>query len=169
MQFRCLVFLLVLILFFSCNHTERKPISPRINHVMLYVSNLDASVAFYTKAFDLQQTNRISQLKITQADGSELVRDIEIVFLKFPGQDFVYEMAQNQNTPDSSGKAFLFQHVGIDVDTIEVALDRALAAGAKLLAPVQLVSTKDIQVKQAFVQGPDGELIELMEMITGEF
>ena len=161
------IILLSLILF-SCTQSKDKPVSPRVNHVMLYVSNLDASVDFYTRAFDLQETNRVTQLKVTKADGSQLTRDIEIVFLKFAGQDFVYELAQNPSPPDSLGRG-LFQHVGVDVMDIETALKRALEAGGELVAPVQLVSTKDINVKQAFLRGPDGESIELMQMITGEF
>ncbi len=159
----------ILILFYSCSNPEDKPLSPRVNHVMLYVKDVDASVNFYTQAFDLQQTNKLTQLKVTKADGSELVRNIEIVFLKFPGQDFVYEIGQNSNPLDSMIRGTLFQHVGIDVSDIEAALQRAIEAGGILVAPVQTVSTKDINVKQAFLQGPDGEMIELMQMITGEF
>lgn len=166
-KYCCLVGTVLLFTVFSC--TTKKSISPRINHVMLYVSDLDASIDFYTKAFDLHVTNRISQLETTKPDGSVLVRDIEIVFLKFPGQDFVYELAQNPNPPDTISMACLFQHVGVDVANIEEALEQVITAGGKLIAPIQLVGTKDIKVKQAFLQGPDGENIELMQMLSGEF
>ena len=155
--------------FFACTNPTDKPLTPRINHVMLYVSNLETTVDFYTRAFDLQETNRLSQLKVIKPDGSELVRDIEIVFLKFPGQEFVYEITRNPNPPDSINRIPLFQHVGVDVTDIEAALQRALAAGGIMVAPIQMVTTKDIKVKQAFLKGPDGELIELMQMVSGEF
>jgi len=37
-------------------------LTPRFNHVMLVVSNLDSSIAFYTTAFDLQVAQRITEL-----------------------------------------------------------------------------------------------------------
>jgi catechol 2,3-dioxygenase-like lactoylglutathione lyase family enzyme len=136
---------------------------------MLYVSDIDASVKFYRDAFDLTQTNRISQLTVTKADGSELVREIDIVLLKFPGQDFVYEIIQSPNVSDSLNGGNLFQHVGVDVVDIEAALQQCIAAGGVLVAPIQTATTQDIQVKQAFLQGLDGEMIELKQMVTGEF
>lgn len=167
MKLSALIFLAVL--FVSCANPSEKILSSRINHVMLYVKDMDASVSFYTAAFDLQETNRIKQLKVTKADSSSVTRDIEIVFLKFPGQDFVYELVQNPNPNDSATIACLFQHIGVDVMDIDAALRQALAAGGTLLAPIQTVSTKDINVKQAFIAGPNGESIELMQMLTGEF
>lgn len=163
------VFSCALILFFSCSNSENQPLSPRVNHVMLYVADVDASVKFYTDAFDLQETNRVSHLTVTKADGAKLERDIEIVFLKFPGQDFVYEIVQNPNPSDSLVRGTLFQHVGVDVLDIDASLRQAIDAGGVLVVPVQSVTTKDIHVKQAFLQGPDGEMIELMQIVTGEF
>ena len=160
-------FLLLFLCMCACAHQDT--LSPRINHVMLYVSDLDTSVKFYTRAFDLKQTNRLSRLEVTKADGSKLLREIEIVFLKFPGQNFVYELAQNPSGSDQGSTACLFQHVGVDVKDIEAATKRVIAAGGVLVTPVQSVSTKDILVKQSFLKGPDGEMIELMQMVTGEF
>ena len=48
------------------------PLSPRFNHVMLTVANLDSSVAFYTRAFDLEVTQRITCLLYTSDAADEL-------------------------------------------------------------------------------------------------
>src|SRR6187551_3557114 len=49
---------------------KEAPVSPRFNHVMLVVSNLDSSITFYTAAFDLQVAQRITELSVTGANGA---------------------------------------------------------------------------------------------------
>jgi catechol 2,3-dioxygenase-like lactoylglutathione lyase family enzyme len=148
---------------------EQETVSPRFNHVMLYVSDLEASIDFYTKAFDLKVTNRLDSLRITQPDGSQIAADVNMAFLKFPGQDFVYEFSERANYPDSALVGDHFQHLGVDVLDIESAFQRALDAGGKLMAPVRTVEGKGVAAKNAFFRGPDGEVVELMEMISGAF
>ncbi len=162
--------LFILFIIASCEPSEKsKQLSPRVNHVMLYVTDLDLSIEFYTKAFDLQVTNRLDQLIVVQADGSEVGRPIEIAFLKFPGQDFVYEMAEQPADTTHQLTNNLFQHVGIDVIDIDAAFKRAIEAGAEELLAVRTVKAKGIEAKQAFLKGPDGERIELMQIISGMF
>ncbi|MBX2894021.1 MAG: VOC family protein [Cyclobacteriaceae bacterium] len=151
----------------SCTH-KSNTITPRVNHVMLYVSDLEASINFYTKAFGFQVTNKLDTLIATQPDGTELVRSVKMAFLKFPNQDFVFELSQ-QPMDFIKPVAFLFQHLGVDVQDIETAYARAISAGAVELLPVRKVRAKGIEAKQAFVGGPDGERIELMQIIGGEF
>jgi hypothetical protein len=70
----CKIYIInLLFILFSCNKTIlSKAVSPRINHVMLYVSNLEKSIGFYTRAFDLQVTNRLDTLIATQPDGTRV-------------------------------------------------------------------------------------------------
>lgn len=163
------VSLLVLVLTSCTNHNEHQKISPRVNHVMLYVSDLEKSIQFYTQAFDFEVTNRLDTLIATQPDGTELVRPVKMAFLKFPNQDFVFELSQQVADTTAHARAFLFQHVGIDVENIDAAYTRAIGAGAEALLPVRVVKAKGIEAKQAFVGGPDGERVELMQIISGEF
>lgn len=162
---------LVVLLFFSCcsNLSPERQLSPRVNHVMLYVSNLDNSINFYTKAFDLQVTNKLDRLIAVQEDGSEVERTVNMAFLKFPGQDFVFELAEHPRDSTSSNTTFLFQHMGVDVIDIDAAYKRALDHGGEPLRPVRMVKANGIEAKQAFIGGPDGERIELMQIISGEF
>lgn len=171
MKFKTVLYsLIVLVIFSHCTEmTQPKAVSPRINHVMLYVSNLDNSIAFYTKAFDLLITNKLDTLIAVQPDGTELMRTVNMAFLKFPDQDFVFELAQQVADTTMRPATYSFQHIGVDVQDIEAAYKRAIDAGAKELLPVRIVKAKGIEAKQAFFAGPDGERIELMQIISGEF
>ena len=85
---------------------------PAFNHLYLAVHNIDSSLKFYTKAFDLKVADHFNQLEITQAD-STFRRSVKVVFLKFPGQDFVYELAERVDPNDTTRQGNLFQHVGV--------------------------------------------------------
>ena len=144
------------------------PLQPRFNHVMLYVSDLDASIAFYTKAFDLTVAQRIDTLRVTRPDGSEVARAARMAFLKFPGQDFVFELAERRVQDD--GTSPFFQHVGVDVADIEAAAARVQAAGGRDFSGLNTVRTSGGTVaRNGFFKGPDGEMVELMQVLRGEF
>ncbi len=160
----------ILLILGSCTQpVEQETLSPRFNHVMLYVSDLEASVDFYTKAFDLEVTNRLDSLRITLPDSTQVEAKVNMAFLKFPGQDFVYEFSERANYPDSALVGDYFQHLGVDVLDIETAFQRALDAGGVLMAPIRTVEGKGVAAKNAFFRGPDGEVVELMQMLSGEF
>ena len=149
----------------SCESKE--PVSPRFNHVFLQVSDMERSVNFYTNALGLKVTNdSVKNIVITLEDGTQIERDVNIVFLKFPGQDFVFELKE-EVIPDSLNFA-LFQHVGIDVKDINKAVQKAKNAGA-VVSPIRFIQSQSVELKQALFKGPDGELIELDQIISGEF
>lgn len=148
---------------------KKAELTPRFNHVMLTVSNLDSSIAFYTKAFDLQVTQRISELRVTAANGTESARPVKMALLKFPGQEFVLELAERP-TPPTAGPAPYYQHLGVDVRDIAAAAERVRQAGARDPSPIQTVSTASGTIaKNMFFRGPSGELVELMQIVAGEF
>lgn len=166
-NFFCLIVILTIS---GCsNSSQERQHSPRVNHVMLYVSNLDHSIDFYTKAFDLKVTNRLDKLIAVQEDGSEVERTVEMAFLKFPGQDFVFELAEHERDTSSINNPFLFQHMGVEVTDINSSFKRALDHGGEPLLPVRKVKANGIEALQAFIGGPDGERVELMQIISGEF
>jgi catechol 2,3-dioxygenase-like lactoylglutathione lyase family enzyme len=144
-------------------------LSPRFNHVMLVVSNLDSSVAFYTTAFDLQVAQRITELRVTGATGATNARPVKMALLKFPGQEFVLELAE-RSAPPATGPAPFYQHLGVDVRDIAVAADRVRQAGGRDPSAIQTVSTSTGTVaKNMFFRGPSGELVELMQVVSGDF
>ena len=147
---------------------KEAPLSPRFNHVMLVVSNLDSSIAFYTAAFDLQVAQRITELTVTGANGASTPRPVKMALLKFPGQEFVLELAERPQA--STGPAPYYQHVGVDVRDIAAAAERVRKAGGRDPSAIQTVSTSTGTVaKNMFFRGPSGELVELMQVVSGEF
>ena len=142
-------------------------LTPRFNHVMLTVANLDSSVAFYTRAFDLEVAQRITSLKVTRPDGSTAEREVKMAFLKFPGQEFVFELAERKVVDD--GITPVFQHVGVDVTDIEAAAERVKAAGGEGFTGIAVVEGQGVKAKTAFFKGPDGENVELMQIVSGTF
>lgn len=143
-------------------------LSPRFNHVMLFVSNLDSSITFYTTAFDLQVAQRITELTVTGGSGAPAARPVKMALLKFPGQEFVLELAER--APSSAGPAPYYQHLGVDVRDIVAAAERVRKAGGQSPSPIQTVSTSSGTVaKNMFFRGPSGELVELMQIVSGEF
>ncbi|MEN2282962.1 VOC family protein [Algoriphagus sp. SE2] len=163
-------FFLLLMGLLGCQTKEAKEVllSPRFNHVYLNVSDLDRSVAFYTTAFELKLEKQIKKLKRTSVEGTVEEFETSLSFLKFPGQDFVLEIGENLDSQSENSSAN-YAHLGIDVDDIEAASERILKAGGVMIRPVSLVETEDTIVKNAFFTGPDGETLELMQLISGDF
>jgi catechol 2,3-dioxygenase-like lactoylglutathione lyase family enzyme len=148
---------------------KKAPLSPRFNHVMLFVADLDSSITFYTAALDLQLAQRITELTVTGANGAPSVHPVKMALLKFPGQDFVLELAERP-APAAAGAAPHYQHLGVDVRDIAAAAERVRKAGGQAPSPIQTVSTSNGTVaKNMFFRGPSGELLELMEIVSGEF
>jgi catechol 2,3-dioxygenase-like lactoylglutathione lyase family enzyme len=148
---------------------NERALTPRFNHVMLFVSNLDSSVTFYTTAFDLQVSQRLTELRVTAANGTQSARPVKMALLKFPGQEFVLELAERP-APATAGPAPYYQHLGVDVQDIAAAAERVRRAGGVNPSAIQTVSTSTGTVaKNMFFRGPSGELVELMQIVAGEF
>lgn len=161
------VVIAALVLTAAAFRSQPASLSPRFNHVMLTVANLDSSVAFYTRAFDVRVTQRLTRLTVTRPDGTTAEREVKMAFLKFPGQEFVFELAERKVADD--GISPVFQHVGVDVRDIETAAERVKAAGGQGFTGIAIVEGEGVKAKTAFFKGPDGENVELMEIVSGEF
>jgi len=168
-NFTFLILTCCLILFIvSCSSKEGSESAPRFNHVMLYVSDLDRSIDFYEQAFGVSVDERIQTLEVkTDSTTPDTIR-VNMAFLKLPGSDFVFELSE-QSFADSLQSSTYFQHLGMEVKNIQDAVKRALAAGAEQVTGIRTVSANDVTAKNIFFHGPDGELIELMEILEGEF
>src|SRR5688500_11907695 len=148
---------------------KKAALSPRFNHVMLFVSKRDRSLTFSTAAFDLQVAQRITELRVTAATGAPSARPVKMALLKFAGQEFVLELAERPAST-STGPAPYYQHLGVDVRDIAAAAERVRKAGGRDPSPIQTVKTSSGTVaKNMFFRGPSGELLELMQVVSGEF
>ena len=161
--------LLLYLFFLITSGIAQTPLTPRFNHVFLYVSNLDSSIQFYEAAFDVRVSQKFSELEITQGD-STFKRNLKIAFLKFPNQDFVFELAERPKTINTTNQPELFQHVGVEVKDILPAIQRITKAGGVSMIQMRKVRTNSgLEIRQAFFKGPDQEQIELIQVISGRY
>jgi len=143
-------------------------ISPRFNHVYLNSTDVDKAIDFYRAAFDVTVFDEIKEITRVDAEGNRITSKTHIVLLRFPGQNFNLEIGQQSAFTANNNRAS-YAHIGIDVDDIELASQRLLDAGATPLRPIGLVEANDIKAKTAFFTGPNGETLELMQVLEGEF
>lgn len=125
-------------------------------HTALAVTNLDKSKKFYTEVFGLKarDVNRRDELKA------------RFVYLENKAGDVVVELFEHDNPLPLKDNLMDFQvaglkHLAFTVDDLELAVDKAVQAGARVIWPIK----PGITVKRvAFVGDPDGIPIELVEL-----
>jgi hypothetical protein len=70
----------------------------------------------------------------------------------------------------SAGPAPYYQHLGVDGRDIVAAAERVRKAGGQAPSPIQNVSTSSGTVaKNMFFRGPSEELVELEQIVSGNF
>lgn len=160
----------LLVLLFTCtfcvNTSEKEPIED-FNHVMLYVSDMEKTVNFYEQALGMKVHKRIGEVQITSEKGETETAYFNLVMMKFPESNFVLELSE-QSYPDSIENDIYYQHMGVTVKNLDEALAKAELAGAKKVREVRTIKSQSLIVKNTFISGPDGELIELMEFVKGK-
>ena len=120
--------------------------APFIEHVHIYCTQLEPMVEFWIKAFDAQLVQR---RKFGNDDGA-------VINIGGAVPLFVQQMKVEANKSGIVG----YDHVGLRVVDIEAAIKKAVdAAGGKLARGIQAAGA----AKTAFVSGPEGILIELIE------
>lgn len=140
----------------------------RFNHVMLYVDDIDRSVNFYTSVFPLTEENRVNELRVVTEEGTDTI-PVKIALLRFSDQDFVLEISEQPDRPAKDQPSPSYQHIGVNVRDIDAMEARLVAGGAELISPVREINANTIEAKISFYRGPDGEIIELMQLIEGMF
>lgn len=164
-----LIFFSIITLASCTEEVEYEPV-PRFNHVVLYVTDMDRSVAFYRDALGLEIHQEIGELIIT-SEGSvqSNIVSVNIVLMRLPGSKFIYELVESRMIPDSLSTGSHFQHIGIEVTDIEHSLDVAVRNGALEAIPISTIEAGDIVTKTVYFKGPDGEQIELMQILSGDY
>lgn len=120
----------------------------RIHHTAIMVRDLERSVRWYSERFGFAVTER------GEFEGTPLA------FLSLEGG--LVELVQGEGYAQEG----VVNHIALAVADLEAELDRLRAAGVRLLdeAPVRVWNGGRL----AFVAGPDGELIELIEPPVGQ-
>jgi lactoylglutathione lyase len=122
-----------------------------IGHVAIKVKNLDRSLDFYINKLGFPE-----MLRLTRDDGS-----VWLVYLRITDQQYleVFPGADGDRAPgwDANG----LNHVCLVVDDIDPVLAQVKAGGLTLLLPLKTAVDGN---RQAWLEDPDGNRIELMEM-----
>jgi len=124
--------------------------STKIGNVALYVSDLEQSERFYVEGFGLEVQARIDtpdvrEILIGSSNGGTQL------LLSKPTID----SDESQPRPDGIWKIFL------DVDDVQAAFDRAVAAGATPDREPFELELPNFVITLGFVRDPDGYLLEL--------
>ena len=122
--------------------------APVLAHIHVYCTQLEPMIEFWVKAFDAQLVMR---RKFGNDDGAVISVGAVPLYVQQSG------VAAGQ-----SG-IVAYDHVGLQVGDIEAALKKALAApGAKLDRDIHAVGVGG-KSKAAFVRGPEGIRIEMVQ------
>ena len=137
----------------------------RIDHVGLAVRDLDAAVAFYRRAFDVQVVHE----EVNEEQG---VRE---AMLRAPGDDGTGTAVQllAPLTPESTIAKFIgrsgpgLQQLAYRVSDVDAAADALRAKGLRLLYEAARRGTSDSRVNFVHPKDAGGVLVELVEPAAG--
>jgi len=121
----------------------------KLEHIGILVSDMDRSISFYKDVIGLTLRDRV-----------KLGDTVELAFLYAPGQESVeVELIAKGEIGPNNG---VVNHLAFTVEDIETEIKRLKEQGVKLLdeTPRDLSS---LNVRIAFFEGPDGEVLELMQ------
>ena len=122
----------------------------KLGYVIVYVSNVEASLAFFEKAFGLSR-------RFLSEGGEFGTLDTGATALAFATHE-VARASVSRYVVAADSPVPLGMEVGLVTPDVAAACDRAVAAGAALIqAPVDKPWGQTV----AYVRAPDGTLVEL--------
>lgn len=117
------------------------------HHLHFYCHTLEESVAFWCQAFHAEEVSRRS------------IRNMPAVELKLPNEICLIVHETKGEHIDPTLFPTGFNHIGFEVDDIYDEISRLTAlANVTVQTPPQVTSSHTV----AFIQGPEGVLIELL-------
>ena len=122
-----------------------------LGHVAIKVTDLDRSLDYYINTLGFPE-----MLRLHKDDGS-----VWLVYLRVTDTQYieVFPGAENDRAPGWNANGM--NHMCLTVDDIDAVLAQVAAAGIKLLLPLKTAIDGN---RQAWLEDPDGNRIELMEM-----
>jgi lactoylglutathione lyase len=122
-----------------------------VGHVAIKVTDLDRSLDYYINKLGFPE-----MLRLTKDDGT-----VWLVYLRITDEQYleVFPGAENDRAPGWNANGM--NHMCLTVDNIDEVLARIEAAGLTLLLPLKTAIDGN---RQAWLEDPDGNRIELMEM-----
>ncbi len=122
-----------------------------LGHVAIKVTDLDRSLDYYINKLGFPE-----MLRLTKDDGT-----VWLVYLRITDEQYleVFPGAENDRAPGWNANGM--NHMCLTVDNIDEVLARIAAVGLELLLPLKTAIDGN---RQAWLEDPDGNRIELMEM-----
>lgn len=122
-----------------------------LGHVAIKVTDLDRSLDYYINTLGFPE-----MLRLHKDDGS-----VWLVYLRVTDTQYieVFPGAENDRAPGWNANGM--NHMCLTVDDIDAVLAQVATAGIKLLLPLKTAIDGN---RQAWLEDPDGNRIELMEM-----
>jgi lactoylglutathione lyase len=122
-----------------------------IGHVALKVHDLDKSLEFYRDKLGFPE-----MMRMDHPDGG-----VWLVYLRITDEQFIeiFPGAENERSPGWNGNAIT--HVCLTVDDLDAVVDRVERAGIALLIGKKTAGDGN---RQAWIEDPDGNRIEFMEL-----
>ena len=122
-----------------------------LGHVAIKVTDLDRSLDYYVNKLGLPE-----MMRLEKDDGS-----VWLVYLRITDDQYleVFPGAETDRAPGWNANGM--NHMCLTVDDIDAVLAQVEAAGLKLLLPLKTAIDGN---RQAWLEDPDGNRIELMEM-----
>lgn len=122
-----------------------------IAHVAVRTADLDASLAFYTDRLGFEEMMRLN------GDGGELL----LVYLRITDTQYIEIFPNAVGTRSPGPLAMGMNHLCLEVDDLDAVVGRLAAAGVgTTIAPKMGLDGN----RQAWIEDPDGNRIELMQM-----
>jgi catechol 2,3-dioxygenase-like lactoylglutathione lyase family enzyme len=144
----CLLSFLAIPAFAADAPQPRPADAPVLAHIHIYCNQLDPMIEFFVKGFDAQL---IMRRKFGSDDGAVISMGAAPLYIQ-------------QSKVDAAKSGIVaYDHIGLNVGDIEAALKKAMSApGAKLDKDIHAVGVGGT-AKAAFVRGPEGIRVEMVQ------
>lgn len=139
-----------------------------IRHAGIVVTDLDSALRFYRDLLGFRETKRLDESG-QHIDSMLQLRNARVATVKLAAPDGnQIELLQFHSHPrkpgsDAESCAIGITHIAFTVENLEHAHRRLSAAGVRFNAPPQM--SPDGYAKVTFCRDPDGNLIELVEVL----
>jgi lactoylglutathione lyase len=122
-----------------------------IGHVAIKVKDLDRALDYYVNKLGFPE-----MMRIDKPEGG-----LWLVYLRVTDEQFIeiFPGAENERAPGWNGNAIT--HVCLTVDDLDAVVERVTAAGIPLLIEKKTAIDGN---QQAWIEDPDGNLIEFMQI-----
>ena len=127
---------------------QRPADAPVLAHIHIYCTQLEPMIAFFVHGFDAQVVTR---RKFGNDDGAVISMGAAPLYI------------QQSKVEAAKSGVVAYDHIGLNVVDVAAALKKALSApGAKLDRDIHAVGVAGT-AKAAFVRGPEGIRVELVQ------